>query len=79
MGFNKRHFNMDKLSMYYEKYGENGITTCVGKTDAFFFDCDETKSVIELWSENKLEEANIIIENYMERKKDEYKKLNKCI
>ena len=69
MGLNKRYFDMEKLAMYYEENPKNGITQCVGKTDAFFFDKnDEAKSVIELWSKNKIKEANLIIEKYIKRR-----------
>ena len=60
---------MAKLAQYYTESPKNGITNCVGKTDAFFFEDDDAKRVIELWSENKEKEANRIIEKFIKRNK----------
>ena len=68
MGFNKRYFNMEKFAMYYKEDPKNGITKCVGKTDGFMYDNDETKSVLDLWNENEIDQANLVIEKFIARK-----------
>ena len=67
MGFNKRIFNIDKLAMYYRQDPINGITNCVGRTEGFIFEDEISHRVIDLWSKNREEEANKILEEHVLR------------
>jgi len=67
MGFNKRYFNIDMLSSYYQEDPENGVTRAVGKTEGFIFEDEQSRKVIELWSQGKMDEANQILEEHVFR------------
>lgn len=67
MGFNKRYFNIDMLSRYYQEDPENGVTRAVGKTEGFIFEDEQSRKVIELWSKGKMDEANQILEEHVFR------------
>ena len=67
MGFNKRVFSMQMLANYHRGDREFGIEKAIGKTDGFIFECDGSKSVIDLWFEGEKEKARKILDEYVLR------------
>jgi hypothetical protein len=64
MGFNKRHFNIDKLTAYHDKDNINGLTDCIGKTDAFLFQDEISREIINLWISGEKTKAINILERH---------------
>ena len=67
MGFNKRFFSMEMLANYHRGDRTNGIQQAIGKTDGFIFKDDGSSKVLDLWFNEKHEEARKIMDEYVLR------------
>ena len=67
MGFNKRFFSMEMLSIFYNRNPETGIGECIGKTEGFVYEDSGSSQVINLWRTGKKEAAKKIMEEYVSR------------
>ena len=67
MSFNKRIFDIDLLVRYYREDPEIAICKAIGKTDCFIFYDEESREIVDLWIEGKIEEANEKLKKYVLR------------
>ena len=67
MSFNKRYFDMNLFADYYEEDKINGVSNCIGKTEIFIFQDNESREVVDLWENGKKQEANKLIQKHVSR------------
>jgi hypothetical protein len=65
MSFNKRIFNMELLVSKFRENPTDAIENVIGKTDGFIFEDDLSAEIICMWLEDKEDEANKLLEEYV--------------